>query len=654
MKVFFTIFLLTTLCNTLSAQTLFTYGKNVAGKDEFLKAFNKNYQGKSNRDAALKEYLELYIRFKLKVQAAYDMHLDTLASQRADLNSFRQQLETPYLTDQKELERLTREAFDRSQKDIRLSQIIIPFRHDYFSNPNPVTKISAADSAMAHKKIVEVNAKLKNGGDFEKLVQEYSADPNINLTKGDLGFITVFTLPYEMENIAYSLALNKYSQPFASKIGYHIFKKTAERPAAGRIKASQILLAFEPSATGIEKDQKRKLADSLYNILRKGSSFEQLAKQFSNDKSTYINGGHMPEFGVGQFEPAFENAVFSLKKDGELSKPIQTSFGYHLVKRESHIPVVKTKSEAESELRQQVQSDSRSDLARLSFEKQLAKIVIPKKSAYDETALWKLTDSFHRTGKIIPQNTVNEKTILFTFPNKHITTTEWIAYFANTRGDEIRNSLTYPRLMQEFVIYSSTEYYRNHLEDYSPEFRNQFNEFKEGNLLFEIMERKVWTMAGNDSAGLKKYYTEHKQKYQWGKSADALLFNATDEASAKEAANQVKQNLNSWKKISNESDGRILADSGRFELSQLSLPVPGSVKAGQITPVQVNQQDNSASFTYIIRLYSQPSQRSFEDARGLVMNDYQNELEEKWIAELKAKYPVQVNENVFQSLLNKK
>ncbi len=651
MKKFFFISLLSVLSNTLSSQTLFTYGKNAVSSDEFLNAFNKNYQGTTNRNAALKEYLDLYIRFKLKVQAAYDMHLDSLPNQEADLQSFRQQLESPYLTDEKEIKRLTDEAFERSQKDIRLSNIFIPYRQDYFSNPNPVTKISAADSTTAFKKINEVYERLKNAGDFDKLVQEYSADPYIKTNKGDLGFITVFTLPYEIENIAYGLARDEYSRPFTSNIGYHIFRKTGDRPAVGRIKASQILLAFDPSASSNEKEARHKLADSLYEAIKKGSPFEELARQFSNDKGTYMTGGHMPEFGVGQFDPLFENAVFSLKRDGELSKPIETAFGFHLVRREVYLPVSKNKSETEPELKQLVLNDGRALLAKKSFEKQVAKQVVPKKSDFDEAALWRMTDTFVKSGKINPEKSINEKTILLAFPKKNFTIAEWMKFVLEGKSDATKSVLSYPQLMQKYIIYASSEYYGDHLEDYNPEFRAQFKEFKEGNLLFEIMEKMVWGKATSDSAGLKKYYAGHKAKYQWGKSADAVLINASDVAIADDAAKHLQQDLKSWKKISMESDGRILADSGRFEISQIPVSDPSSIKARMITPVQLNPQDSSASFVYVIKLYTQSSQRSFEDARGLVINDYQNELEEKWIAELKTKYPVRVNEKVLQSLL---
>ena len=100
------------------SQTLFTYGDHKVNASEFLTAYNKNKTATSNDSQAIRDYLNLYINFKLKVQAAEDIRLDTLPSMLADLQNFRSQIEDTYLKDEKEVNRLVDEAFLRSQKDI--------------------------------------------------------------------------------------------------------------------------------------------------------------------------------------------------------------------------------------------------------------------------------------------------------------------------------------------------------------------------------------------------------------------------------------------------------------------------------------------------------------------------------------------------------
>ena len=188
------------------------------------------------------------------------------------------------------------------------------------------------------------------------------------------------------------------------------------------------------------------------------------------------------------------------------------------------------------------------------------------------------------------------------------------------------------------------------MEEYNDEFRYQMKEFKEGNMLFEVMERNVWGSAGQDTVALKKQYELNKSKYRWGPSATVVLFNCTTGAAAEQARAALVAGKD-WKKIGEESNNTVIADSGRYEITQIPAPEGTKFKAGLITPVLPNTVDGSSSFVMVLKTHGDNEQRSFEDARGLVINDYQNVMETKWIEDLKKKYPVKVNEDVFKSLL---
>ena len=313
-----------------SSQTLFTYGDYSADAKEFLRAFNKNNTATTaNRTQAMRDYLDLYISSRLKIREAYNRRYDTLPQIKTDIENLRSQIIENYLNDPALSDKLLKEAFQRSQKDIHTGHIFISF----------INKVGVADTASAGKMINEVYGKLKKGEDFFKLAQQYSTDPLAKTNKGDIGFITVFTLPYEFENIVYTTAPGKFSEPYKSKIGYHIFKNLGERKALGKIKAAQILLAFPPGANDAYKKKTAKLADSLYQRLMKGDDMAKLALQFSNDYVSAASKGMIPDFGVGQYDPEFEKIAFALKK-GQVSKPFLTSHGYHIVKRVGSVPVV--------------------------------------------------------------------------------------------------------------------------------------------------------------------------------------------------------------------------------------------------------------------------------------------------------------------------
>jgi len=640
------LFLFLTLLSFLSSvycQPLFTYGNHAVSKDEFLRAYNKNKTAAVSKEQAVRDYLDLYIKFKLKVQAAKDIHLDTLPSLQADLQNFRTQIEESYLKDEKEVDALVNEAFSRSTKDIHT-------QHFYVSIND---KLPPEDTLKLYKAINEAYEELNKGGtDYDKIlsaIKEKTAPVNRN----DLGMITVFTLPYEFENIIYSLRPGQVSKPYRSKKGWHIFKNAGERPALGKIKIAQILFAV-PAGNIVMRDRVKELSDSVYKALQSGADFGEMAKMFSNDKMTYMNGGIMPEFGVAKYDAGFERMAFSLKNDSDISQPFQSEFGYHIIKRVSRTPVPGNKNDETYlyNLKQEVLKDNRIDIAKEKFVKEvLAKIGYQKNNSVNEKDLWKITDTFAIANKKIKSGNVNGETILFSFNNAKIKAADWMQYARNVKNNYAAHvEQPYPVLLKNYVSIAALENYKNRLQNFNNDFNYQLQEFKDGNMLFEIMEREVWSKASADSTGLKQYYDAHKTGYTWSASADAVLFSCSNATVAKDAAEKAGNGKN-WRAIASENSSQIQADSGRYELGQIPTIDRTNFTPGLITGAVINSGDGTAVFSMIIKMYPENQQRSFEDARGLVINDYQNFLEKKWIEELKKKYPVKLNEKVFQSLL---
>jgi len=624
-------------CNVFS-QTLFTYGKHNVSKEEFLRAYNKNNTSNTHTEKACRDYLDLYIRFKLKVQAGYDAKLDTLAAQRTELQNFRNQILEGFMTDEGSVQTLVDEAFDRSQKDLRISHIYIPFK--------------GSDTAAAYQKAMEAWNKIQAGADFGTVAEAYSADPSVPASKGDLGYITCFILPYEFETIAYNTAVGKTARPYRSKTAYHIFKVTAERPAIGRMKAAQILIGFTPNTDEKEKEKKKILADSIYNALQHGASFKEMVAKYSTDNITFQTGGVLPEFGTGRYSEAFENAAFGLAKDSDVSKPLLTSFGYHIIQRLERVPVNKDKTnqQAMSQLRQTVQSDKRIQMAKRMLAQKTMKKTGFKMAPFSQKLLEAYADSINagKQPKQLPG--MNDRTLLFSYTIQQATAVDFAAYLKSIRyNPELREGKSIPQLLQQFEEKVAMENYRNYLEAYNKEFASQLKEFKDGNLLFEIMQRQVWDKAAADSAGLKNFYANNKNKYWWEPSADVVLFTCSDSANAFKAKNAFIKSPGDWKTIVQNSDGTVQADSGRFEITQLPVSVSNNIKAGAISEPVKSSTDNTTTFAYAVRVYKDRMPRSFEDARGFVINDYQSFLEDKWIAALKKKYPVKVMEAVLQS-----
>ena len=467
-----------------------------------------------------------------------------------------------------------------------------------------------------------------------------------------MGFVTVFTLPYELESLAYSTRPGQFSKPSRTKGGYHIFRNDGDRKALGRIKVAQILLPFPPSATLVARDVMRQKADSIYSLLQHGADFAATARAVSGDNLSYQSGGEIPEFGIGRYDSTFEAAAFGLDKEGAVSAPFASAYGYHILKLIARKPIPNQFDEAEAaQIKQQVLNDPRIEVSRKALLNRIEQQTNFQRADVSDLDLWAFTDSAMRNTGLNSFRGLGYSTVLISFARQSYILKEWLDYTHSIRGQRPGGNQANKDLFERWIERMALDYYRNHLEDYNKDFAFQLTEFKEGNLLFEIMQRKIWDKASVDSAGIRNFYETHKDKYWWDASADALLFTCKSQQVADALkARLLAHPITAWRQMTDSGAISIQADSGRYELSQIPNPDKAVLDASMYTPFSTNSADNSVSFAYILNVYRTRSPRNFRDARGFVINDFQNWMEDQWVAGLKKKYPVKIEEKVFAEL----
>ena len=588
------IFILLIFYNTIFGQTLVRYGSHIITKEEFLRAFRKNNNKSGATEKAYRDYLNLYIRYRLKVQAAYDLGLDTLSGQITELQNFKSQVVDQYLNDENSLNQMAKEAFARSKLDLRVSVIFV-------ASPRNSTP---SDTAKAWQKIQEAYRVLKTNKDFGATAVQYSEDPFVKNNHGDIGFITVFDLPYPIETVAYNTSLGKYSPVFRTNGGYVIVKKTAEAKAGGRIRVAQILLAYPYQANEAMKADTKMRADSIWHALENGADFGEMARKFSGDNLSYQLGGVLPEFGIGKYERGFEVVAYDLKKDGDISAPYESAFGYHIIKRIKRIPIPAVADQKTLDaLKEKIKGDPRVIVAKNRMLETILKQTNFKQATVADSDFWIYTDSMLQNNRPPLHSVINNQSILYQFPDKKIMVSDWIAYRRSLKSSpNLTNGKSNADILDAYRQIVAFEYYKQHLEKYNAAFAEQVGEFRDGNLLFEMMQRQIWNRAGADSAGLKKYFELHREKYLWKPGAEAIIFTAVNLQSAQKLKQGITSNLSNWKTAVDGFNGQIQADSGRFEFKQLPASSAGTA-AGKWTPMQVNP-DKSVQFARIIRLYT--------------------------------------------------
>ncbi len=307
-----------------SSPVLMTIAGTPVTKAEFEKVYRKNNSKEGAYDMKdVREYLELYINYKLKVKEAEEEKLDTSQTFINELKGYRKQLAQPYMTDKEVSEGLIQEAYDRMQQDVRASHILLNL------SPDALPK----DTLAVYNRAIKIRDMILKGADFEKMARDSSNDQSAKENGGDLGYFTGMQMVYPFETAAYTTKPGQISMPVRTKFGYHIIKVMDVREAQGEIKVAHIMIKSASTSPDSVTKQAQSKIDEIYQKLNAGEKFEDLAAKFSDDKGSAKNGGVLPPFGTGRMVPEFEKAAFGLKKDNDFSAPVKTSYGWHIIQR---------------------------------------------------------------------------------------------------------------------------------------------------------------------------------------------------------------------------------------------------------------------------------------------------------------------------------
>lgn len=627
--------------------TLFNYGNDQVSQAEFERVFMKNNKKDVKPEQkSVDEYLELYINFKLKVKEARELGLDTLTSFQKELEGYRKQLAQPYLTDKNVNEALVKEAFERSKLEVNASHILI------LCDENALPK----DTLIAWNKLSELRKKVLSGESFDSVARNSSEDPSAKYNYGNLGYFTVFNLIYAFENVAYQTAKGEVSPIFRTRYGYHILKVIDKRSARPEIKVSHLMLKLpkEPEAAKLVKIR----IDSLHQRALTGN-FEELVKQYSEDEGTARNGGvlnFITSIG-GPWPPEFKEAAYAINNISGISKPVETQFGWHIIKllERRELP---TFEQQKDQLKQRIGRDQRSEVNKLAvldrIKKEYQFYEMPKGL---EQFFNKDSAAFSKdlaAGKWQSRKELDYSKVLFTLGTKKYAEADFKNYITDYQTPRQRGN-AYAMLAgmyKDFVSQKCFDFEEKRLDEKYEDFRNLYQEYREGILLFDLMDKKVWSKAQTDTTGLKEFYESRKENYMWKDRVDAQIFECNDAKIAKQIKKLSKKNLSvdTILKLVNQSNPlNATGKQGKFEKGDQ--PVLDSLGWKQ----GINVYTDAGGKAFIVHVYEVIPARPKKilEARGIITADYQNYLEKKWIADLRARYPVSIKQEVKALLFSK-
>ena len=624
-------------------KVIMTIDGHPTAKEEFVRLYKKNNdQAIDQADKKTpKEYLKLFVNFKLKVLEAERLKYDTVPSFINELKKYRKDLAAPYLTDVQYTNQMVETAYKRMQSEINASHILLRLN----KNASP------EDTLKAWNKIMDIRKQILDGADFGEMAVKYSQDPSVKNNKGTLGYFSAFQMVYPFENMAYNTAVGEISMPVRTDYGYHLIKINDRRPSRGQIKVAHIMKRLASNASEETINRQKQVIDSIAQLIKNGTDFAKLAKENSDDRNSASKGGELPWFSSAGMMPEFAEPAFALKNNGDISPIIRTPYGWHIIKRLDYRPLGSYDNMKEF-LSDKIRRNP--NISNHSKEIFISKL----KNEYG----FELDSSVynHVMNKIEPaykkgqlKNSINSDVsdVLFSFANKQVTGKQFVDFLANaTEAEQQSDQLpSLPTQFKRFVDQTLTSYEDSHLEEKYPDFKYLLKEYHDGILLFNISEDKIWNAAAQDSAGLQAFYQNSKKKYYWDdpfkgfcikckqqKEKDFIdaVFAADPDIEEEELKDQVNKQF---------GDNDIQITYGYFEKGKDPL-------VDYLVWNEPKPEDYKEVLNFIHGNKVGKQVKTLDEARGLYLSDYQNFLEENWLKELHKRYKVKVNKRILKSI----
>jgi len=606
---------------------------------EFLRVYNKNLdlvKDESQKD--IDGYLKLFTEYQLKLKEARRLKLDEDKKYQREFLSYKKQLTKNYISENKVTDDLVKEAYDRSNQDINASHILVLLAE------------TEKDTLIAYNEVLELrNRVLKEG--FDKVKAEMHNGSTIFLE--DLGYFSAFKMVYDFETVAYNTPVGELSMPFRTQFGYHVVNVKDKRVSRGTLTAAHIMVGLNQNDSLLDPEQR---INDIYKKLNQGESFESLAKQFSDDKSSAKNGGKLSPFKSGQLSSEiFEDQAFGLKANGNVSEPFKTEYGWHIIKR-LDLQQIEDFKDLKPSLETRVKRDSRSKLINTAMVNELKKryqiTYNPEAKTYFESII---SNEFFARSWRLPEDFEKDK-ILFSINNRPFAYNQFGRHLMAAQriyaGKPVSFSSVVDKEFDSFFEKSIFQFREDNLEIENEDFANILKEYRDGLLLFDLMEKEIWNKASKDSIGLDAYYNKNKSKYQWQDRVEIIIASSADETSIKTARKMIKKGKSEEEindELNSDAKQNVIFTKGTYNTGDSKLPSNFEVKEG----VSEIYEHNEAFHVIDVKALLPARIKTLEEAKGNVINDYQSEIETNWINDLYNRFEVEVNKKALKAIKDK-
>lgn len=643
---FFISFSTLTFSQATEKTVLLTIDSEPVYLDEFLRVYYKNLDMVQDESQKSKEaYLDLFVNYKLKVKEAFEQGLHKQTTFIKELESYKTQLAENYLYEQEITEELILEGYERLQEEINANHILI--------RVTPESR--AKDTLIAYNKIKDLLKRARSGEDFVELAKKYSEEPNANERGGSLGYFKGFGMVYPFESAAYNTPVGQVSDIVKTQYGYHILKVNDRRAVPAEVTVAHIMISTNE---GVNDEEAKKRVEDILQRVNQGEDFGDLARQFSEDPGSRTNGGKLSRFGSGRLNaPQFEQAAFEIETPGEISAPVKTDFGWHIIQLIERHPL-EPFEELKNNLLSRIKTSDRSKVVVASVNERIKEKynfeVIENPLPFFNTFV---TDSILKRKWVNPGEHPSLSKTAFRIGEINYTFAEFAEFVEKRQkraGIYSALDIFVKEYYLEFENEKLDEFFKISLKNENEEYANLVSEYRNGLLIYDLMQKNIWEPSKTDTLGLEKFFEANKESYKWNTRVDGQIASTADKKIASEIRKMLRNNQTEEaikKQFNTEEIVNVIFSNGIFEIENSVLPANFKEKKGISKVYDISSDSNTNTSQYIVvnvKDVIAPSTKSLDEIRGRVMSFYQIYLEKKWMEELNKKFKVVVNKNAIK------
>ena len=615
-----------------STDVLVTINDSIYQVADFERLYNKNIDiivDESQKDIG--NYFDLYTLYKLRLQNAYNLKLDKSDRINQDITKFRNELAEKYFINESTLNALVEEALERSKFEINASHILIAV--DELAQPQ--------DTLAAYNQALKIRDEVLNGLSFENAAEKYSNDLSAKSNKGNLGYFSVFRMVYPFETGAYNTKVGDISLPVRSNFGYHLIKVNNKRATPKPKNIAHILVETKD----INDQQAKKKINDIYKRLELGDPFHDVAFHFSEDIMTRDNGGNLGMYNEGNLNiEGISDILYDLNFNGAYSKPFFSQYGWHIV-AVTKVNDLPNQTDLKDLFLKRVKNDSRAILLEkdlIDYLKELYQFKI------DQTHLAETVKMLHREEMMnqpkVDSNPDTEK-VVATYSDKKITSKnilEHIYSFANQYAFLKTDELVINKALHNYSLRKLKEEYDSQLENKFPDFAHTLKEYKEGLMLFDLLEQQIWDKTATDTLALMQYYETHKEKYVQPDHFTGEVYVFKKRYDAKIYHKIIKGRYD----VNEDDFPMVYKYQGRFTLDDKRLPPNLDIQTIGNKVIK----HNNLFYVFFVRDKKFENIPDYKTIQSKISADYQTEYEKEYNQNLLQKANIKVNQPILDQL----